>query len=92
MISTIAVIAKKKNLKKRFSDRSDHSDHMETTLQRSQRGLQRQRSLRYRKSSISAIVVAAIAELVFLSDRSNRSDHIETRLYCDNSMKRFAAS
>ena len=45
-----------------------------------------------RKSSISAIVVAAIAELVFLSDRSDRSDHMETRLYCDKSMKRFAAS
>ena len=37
-------------------------------------------------------IVAAIAELVFLSDRSNRSDHMENRLYCDKSMKRFVAS
>ena len=36
-------------------------------------------------------VIAAIAEF-FLSDRSDHSDHMETRLYCDKSMKRFAAS
>ena len=45
-----------------------------------------------RKSSISAIVVAAIPELVFLNDRSDRSHQMETRLYYDKSMKRFAAS
>ena len=70
--------------KKKFSDRSDH---METTFQRSHR----QRSLRQNFSYLSDrcrcdryasmesgfLVIAAIAEIFFLSDRS---DHMETRL------------
>ena len=41
----IAAIAEKK----KFSDRSDHSNHKKTTFQRSQR----QRSLRYKKFYVS---------------------------------------
>ena len=75
MIATITVIAA-------IAEKKKFSDHMETTLQRSQR----QRSL-----YISAIVVAAIAReqfhmiaaiaevfFFFLSDHSDRSDHMET--------------
>ena len=87
MITTIAVIAATaKKKKKNFSDRSDHSDHMKP--------LSSDRSDNSRwdvKSSISAIVVAAIAgewvpydRLTFFltehSDHSDRSDHMETGL------------
>ena len=57
--------------KKKFSDRSDH---MKTTFQRSQR----QWSLRYKKCSISTIVVAAIAGEVSIWLQRSHSDHMET--------------
>ena len=95
MIATIAVIAAIAE-KKKISDRSDHCDHMKPL---SSGGSDNNRW--DVKSSISAIVVAAIAgewfpdmiaEFFFLSDRSdhsNRSDHMETRLNYDNSDKEF---
>ena len=47
MIATIAVIAAIAiGHRPSISHRRDHSDHIETTLQRSQRGSQRQRLLR----------------------------------------------
>ena len=75
MIATRAVIAAIAE-KKKCSDRSDDSDHKETTFQRSQQG----RSLE--SGSVNMIsMIAAIAELFFfLIDRSHRSDHMETRL------------
>ena len=57
-----------------FSDRSDHSDHIEATFQRSLS----LRSLRSLESGFH--MIAMIAEVFFLSDHSDRSDHIETRL------------
>ena len=46
---------------------------------------------------IAATMIAEIEKVpsqrfFFFSDRSDRSDDMETRLYCDKSMKRFAAS
>ena len=46
---------------------------------------------------IAATMIAEIEKVpsqrfFFFSDRSDRSDYMETRLYCDKSMKRFAAS
>ena len=78
MVATIAVIAVITVKKKRFSDRiADRRDND-------------------RKSSISAIIfflfVCFCFCFCFFSDRSDRSDPMETRLYCDKSMKRFAAS
>ena len=64
MIATIAVIAATAKKKKNFSDRIDHSDHMKP--------LSSDRSDNDRweiKSSISAIVVAAIAGEWFPYDR-----------------------
>ena len=80
MIATIAVIAAIAEKKKYFSDRSDHM-----------KPLSSDRSDNNRwdiKSSILAIVVAAIAGewfpydrwTFFLSDHSDRSDHMETGL------------
>ena len=71
MIATIAVIAAIAE-KKKFSDRSDH---MENTLQRSQR----QQSLRQKKfllsDCVAAIaVIAAIAGEWFPCDRYERCD------------------
>ena len=55
-----------------FSDRSDHSDHIEATFQRSL-------SLRPLRSLESGFhMIAMIAELFFLSDHSDRSDNMET--------------
>ena len=78
IIVTIAVIAAVAETKKNFSDRSDHSDHMKPLS--SDRSDNNPRDI---KSSISEIVVTAIAELFFLSDRSGHSDrsvHMETGL------------
>ena len=76
MITTIAVIAAIDE-KKKFSDRSDDSDRMETSL--SDRSDNDHWDT---KSSISVIVFAAIAGewfpydrwFFFLSDRSDRSE------------------
>ena len=83
MIATIAVIAAIAEEKKNFSDRSDHMKPL---------SIDRSDNNRWDiKSSISAIVVAAIAgewfpydRLTFFltehSDHSDRSDHMETGL------------
>ena len=79
MIATIAVMAAIAERKKNFSDCSDHMKPLPSDRSK------RQQSLRYIKSSISGIVITAIAgecfhmitELFFLSDRS---DHMETGL------------
>ena len=82
MIATITVIAE-------IAEKKKFRDHMETTLQRSQR----QRSLRDKTIYISAIVVAAIAGeefpkiaaiaevFFFLSDRSDHSDRSHHMAY-----------
>ena len=84
MITTIAVIAATaKKKKKNFSDRSDHMKPLFSNRSDNNRW--------DIKSSISAIVVAAIAgewfpydRLTFFltehSDHSDRSDHMETGL------------
>ena len=60
-----------------IAEKKKFSDHMKTTFQRSQR----QRSLRYKTCSISAIVVAAIAGEVSIWLQRSHSDHMETGLY-----------
>ena len=87
MIATIAVIATI-TVKKKEGSADHNGNHSPAIAAR----IAATTIAESRKSSILAIVVAAIAELVFLSDRSDRSDHMETRLYCDKSTKRFAAS
>ena len=52
-----------------FSDRSNDSDHAETTFQRSLEG-----------SFYMIAMIATIDELFLLSDRSDHSDGMETRL------------
>ena len=75
MIATIAVIAAIAETKnKNFSGRSDHSDHMKP-LSSDRRDNNRWDI----KSSISAIVVAAIAGEWF-PYHNDRSDHKETGL------------
>ena len=97
MIATIAVIAAIVE-EKTFSDRSDHSDHIRnhspaieaTTIAEIEK-VPSKRLLSLRSLESGFHMIAAIAEF-FPSDRSDHSDHMETRLYCDKSMKRFAAS
>ena len=51
-----------------------------------------QRFLSLRSLESGFHMIAGIADFFFPSDHSDHSDHMETNLFCDKSVKRFAAS